>query len=109
MKGEIAKRDQKIVILLEEIKTLRILSKMPTEDQMARKVAKRELAKQEKQGSKKIRYEAPKKVRAMRQVDFQKNEEEEESDNAQISGEEELIRPVLNAKRKAEQPSKKAK
>ena len=40
LKGEIAKRDQKIAVLLEEIMALRRLSKMPTEDQMAREVAK---------------------------------------------------------------------
>ena len=49
---------------------------MPTEDQMTREVAKRELAMQEKQSSKKRRYEAPKKVRAKRQVHFQESEEE---------------------------------
>ena len=32
LKGEIAKRDQKIAVLLKEIKGLRKLSKMPTED-----------------------------------------------------------------------------
>ena len=36
---------------------------MPTEDQMAREVAKRELAMQEKQSSKKRRCEVPKKVK----------------------------------------------
>ena len=41
LKGEIAKRDQKIAVLLEEIKALRRLSKMPTEDQIAREVAKK--------------------------------------------------------------------
>ena len=71
MKGEIVKQDQKIAVLLEEIKTLRKLSKMLTEDQMAQKeVTKRKLAMQEKQSCKKRRYEALKKVRAMRQVDF---------------------------------------
>ena len=44
---------------------------MLTEDQMAQKeVTKRKLAMQEKQSCKKRRYEALKKVRAMRQVDF---------------------------------------
>ena len=62
LKGEIAKRDQKIAVLMKEIKALRKLSKMPTEDQMAGEAAKRELAMQEKQGSKKNRYEAPKKL-----------------------------------------------
>ena len=77
LKGEIAKRDQKIAVLMKEIKALRKLSKMPTEDQMAGEAAKRELAMQEKQGSKKNRYEAPKKIRAVRQIDFQESEEEE--------------------------------
>ena len=53
LKSEIGKRDQKIAVLLEEIKALRKLSKILTEDQMAREVAKRELAMQEKQSSKK--------------------------------------------------------
>ena len=77
LKGEIAKRDQKIAVLMKEIKALRKLSKMPTEDQMAGEAAKRELAMQEKQGSKKNRYEAPKKIMAVRQIDFQESEEEE--------------------------------
>ena len=70
-------QSQKIAVLLKEIKALRKLSKMPAEDQMAREAAKRELAMQEKQGSKKKRYEAPKKVRAIRKIDFQESEEEE--------------------------------
>ena len=41
----------------------------------------------EKQSSKKRRYKAPKKVRAMRQVDFQESEEEE-GDSRESSGEE---------------------
>ena len=77
LKGKIAKRDQKIAVLLEEIKPLQKLSKMPAEDQMAREVAKTELAMQEKQSSKKKRYEPLKKVRAMRQVNFYESEEEE--------------------------------
>ena len=60
---------------------------MPTKDQIKREVAKRELAMQEKQSSKKRRYKAPKKVRAMRQVDFQESEEEE-GDSRESSGEE---------------------
>ena len=75
MKGEIAKQDQKIAVLLEEIKALRKLSKAPTEEQVAREIAKRELLMQEKQSSKKRRYEAPKKVRAKRQVHFQETED----------------------------------
>ena len=62
MKGEIAKRDQKIAVLPEEIKTSKKLSEMPREDQVAREVAKRELAMQKKQSSRKSRYEAPKKL-----------------------------------------------
>ena len=50
---------------METIKVLGKLSKMVTEDQMVKEVAKRELAMQEKQSSKKRRFEAPKKVRAM--------------------------------------------
>ena len=50
---------------METIKLLGKLSKMVTEDQMVKEVAKRELAMQEKQSSKKRRFEAPKKVRAM--------------------------------------------
>ena len=60
---------------------------MPTKDQIKREVAKRELAMQEKQSSKKRRYKAPKKVRAMGQVDFQESEEEE-GDSRESSGEE---------------------
>ena len=62
MKGEIAKWDQKIAVLLEEIKAPKKLSEMPREDQMAREVAKRELAMQEKPSSEKSRYGAPKKL-----------------------------------------------
>ena len=87
LKSEIGKRDQKIAVLLEEIKALRKLSKMLTEDQMAREVAKRELAMQEKQSSKKRRYEAPNKVRAKRQVHFQESEEKK-GDSGESSGEE---------------------
>ena len=47
---------------------------MSTEDQIAREVGERV---QEKQKSKKRWYEAPKKVRAKRQVHFQEGEEEE--------------------------------
>ena len=50
---------------METIKVLGKLSKMVTEDQMVKEVAKGELAMQEKQSSKKRRFEAPKKVRAM--------------------------------------------
>ena len=53
LKDKIAKQDQKIAALLEEIKTLRKISKMLTEDQMAREVTKRKLAMKEKQSSKK--------------------------------------------------------
>ena len=63
---------------------------MPTKDQVKREVAKRELAMQEKQSSKKRRYKALKQVRAMRQVDFQESEEEE-GDTGQDSGEKELM------------------
>ena len=62
LKGEIAKRDQKIAVLLEEIKAPKKLSEMQRGDQMAREVAKRDLTMQEKQSSKKSRYEAPKKL-----------------------------------------------
>ena len=50
---------------METIKVLGKLSKMVTEDPMVKEVAKRELAMHEKQSSKKRRFEAPKKVRAM--------------------------------------------
>ena len=56
---------------------------------MAREVAKRELAMQEKQSSKKRRYEAPKNVRAKRQVHFQESEKKEEGDSRKSSEEEE--------------------
>ena len=65
--------------------SLRKLSKI-AEDQIAREVGKRV---QEKHKSKKRRYEAPKKVRAKRQVRFQEREEEE-GDSGESSGEEEL-------------------
>ena len=81
LKGETAKRDQKIAVKLEEIKARRKLSKISTVDQMAKEVAKGDLAMQEKQSIKKRRYEAPKKVRAMRQVDFQDSEEEEQGNS----------------------------
>ena len=73
---------------MEEIKALRKLSKMPTEDQMVREVAKRELALQGKQISKRRRYEAPKKVRAKRQVHSLENEKEEEGNRGESSEEE---------------------
>ena len=59
---------------------------MSTEDQIAREVGKRM---QEKHKSKKRRHEAPKKVRAKRQVHFQEGQEEE-GDSGESSGEEEL-------------------
>ena len=55
MKCEIAIQEQKIAVLLEEIKALRKLSKIPTEDAMARKVVKMELAMQEKHSNEKRR------------------------------------------------------
>ena len=99
LKGEIAKRDQNIAVLLEEIKVLRKLSKMPTENQIAREVARRELAMQEKQSSTKRRYETPKKVRAKKQVHFQESEEEE-GNSGERSGEE-LMRCVVKRKKKS--------
>ena len=109
LKGETAKRDQKIAVKLEEIKACRTLSKMSTEDQMAKEVAKRELAIQEKQSIKKRRYEAPKKVSAMRQVDFQDSEEEEEGNSKESSGEEELMRRVVKLKKKSKRAIKESK
>ena len=66
LKCEIAIQEQKIAGLLEEIKALRKLSKIPTEDAMRRKVVKMELAMQGKHSNEKRRYEALKKVRATR-------------------------------------------
>ena len=80
---------------------------MPTEDQMAREVAKRELAMQEKQSSKKRRCEVPKKVRAKRQVHFQESEEEE-CDSGESSGEEELMRRIVKRKKKSRRPIKES-
>ena len=108
LKGEITKRDQKIAVLLEEIKALRKLSKMPTEDQMVREVAKRELAMQEKQSIKKRRYEAPKKIRAMKQVDFQESEEEEEEGDSEESSGEELMQRVIKRKKKSRRAVKES-
>ena len=51
---------------METIKVLGKLSKMVTEDQMVKGVAKKsQQCKKNKQSSKKRRFEAPKKVRAM--------------------------------------------
>ena len=108
LRGQIAKQDLKIAVPLEEIKALRKLPKMPTEDQMAREVAKRELTMQEKQSSKKRRYKALQQVRAMRQVDFQESEEEE-GDTGQDSGEKELMRRVVKCKKKSRRAVKESK
>ena len=47
LKVKIGKQDQKIAVLLEEIKAHKKLSKILTEDQMAREVTKRKLGMQE--------------------------------------------------------------
>ena len=111
LKGETAKRDQKIAVKLEEIKACRKLSKISTVDQMAKEVAKGDLAMQEKQSIKKRRYEAPKKVRAMRQVDFQDSEEEEQGNSREreSSGEEELMRRIVKLKKKSKRAIKESK
>ena len=62
LKVKLQSETKKIAVLLEEIKAPKKFSEMPREDQMAREVAKRELAMQEKQSIKKSRYEAPKKL-----------------------------------------------
>ena len=106
LKVKIGKQDQKIAVLLEEIKAHRKLSKILTEDRMAGEVTKRKLGMQEKQSSKKRRYEALTKVRAMRQVDFQESEEEEQGNSGESSGEEELMRRIVKHKNKSRKTAK---
>ena len=106
LKVKIRKQDQKIAVLLEEIKAHKKLSKILTEDRMAGEVTKRKLGMQEKQSSKKRRYEALTKVRAMRQVDFQESEEEEQGNSGESSGEEELMRRIVKHKNKSRKTAK---
>ena len=106
LKVKIGKQDQKIAVLLEEIKAHKKLSKILTEDRMAGEVTKRKLGMQEKQSSKKRRYEALTKVRAMRQVDFQESEEEEQGNSGESSGEEELMRRIVKHKNKSRKIAK---
>ena len=106
LKDKIGKQDQKIAVLLEEIKAHKKLSKILTEDRMAGEVTKRKLGMQEKQSSKKRRYEALTKVRAMRQVDFQESEEEEQGNSGESSGEEELMRRIVKHKNKSRKTAK---
>ena len=106
LKVKIGKQDQKIAVLLEEIKAHKKLSKILTEDRMAGEVTKRKLGMQEKQSSKKRRYEALTKVRAMRQVDFQESEEEEQGNSGESSGEEELMRRIVKHKNKSRKTAK---
>ena len=106
LKVKIGKQDQKIAVPLEEIKAHKKLSKILSEDQMAREVTKRKLGMQEKQSSKKRRYKALTKVRAMRQVDFQESEEEEQCNSGESSGEEELMRRIVKHKNKTRKTAK---
>ena len=106
LKVKIGKQDQKIAVPLEEIKAHKKLSKILSEDQMAREVTKRKLGMQEKQSSKKRRYKALTKVRAMRQVDFQESEEEEQGNSGESSGEEELMRRIVKHKNKTRKTAK---
>ena len=81
---------------------------MLTEDQVAREVTKRKLVMQEKQSSRKRRYEPLTKIRAMRQVDFQKSEEEEQGYGGESSGEEVLMRHIVKHKKKIRRTAKES-
>ena len=70
----------KVTSLLEENKALQKLAQMPSEDQMVRKVAKRDLAMENKKKRRYVQQQRPQVRRPSKKVYFQESEESESSD-----------------------------
>ena len=95
--AEKQKLNQKLQILLEENKTLKDLAKMPLDDEMARNVARRELARE-----KSVRDNRRKHVEAKRNHKTKRYREDTESEESEKE-EREYKRPKSKKKKKSRQ------
>ena len=80
LQSEKNKLQHKVTSLLEENKALKKLAQMPSEDQMVRKVAKRELAMENKKKRRYVQQQRPQVRKPSKKVYFQESEKSESSD-----------------------------
>ena len=72
--------EHKVTSLLQEKKTLKKLAQMPSEDHMAREIAKRELAMENKKKQRYVQQQQPQVRKTSKKVYFQESQESENND-----------------------------
>ena len=80
MQSEKSRLQHEITSLLQENKTLKKLAQMPLEDHMAREIAKKELAMENKKKRRYVQHQQPQVRKTSKKVYFQESQESESSD-----------------------------